>query len=159
MNKSDVVRAIERALSSKLDGLVRAAEAALDEATHSESKAENKYDTRSLEASYLAGGQTERLIELKRRLAYVRVLSTDPLPSESPAQAGALIHVEEEERTWWCFLAPGGGGLKVEVAGEQVVVVCPTSPVGRALLGLREDEEASVPARSGVRELVVLTVR
>ena len=39
--------------------------AVVDAATNTESKPENKYDTRALEASYLAGAQQERLNEMK----------------------------------------------------------------------------------------------
>lgn len=34
-------------------------------ATHEDTKAENKYDTHGLEASYLARAQSERVLDLK----------------------------------------------------------------------------------------------
>ena len=42
----------------------RAADSAREGATHEDAKAENQYDTRGLEASYLAGAQAERVMHL-----------------------------------------------------------------------------------------------
>src|SRR4051812_31278987 len=58
MTKEELVKAIIAKLNHNLGILERAARAAHAEATHESSKAENKYDTRGLEASYLAGGQS-----------------------------------------------------------------------------------------------------
>ena len=43
----------------------RAAKASHAEATAEENRAENKYDTRGLEASYLATGQANKVLELE----------------------------------------------------------------------------------------------
>ena len=159
MNKPAVIRAIRAALQTELDHLVHSTEAALSEATGEESHAENKYDTRALEASYLAGGQTERLLALKKRIAWFDVLSTGDLRPNSPVQAGALVQVEEDEIEWWCFVAPEGGGLKVKVDGVDVTVIGPDAPIGRALLGSKEDDDVLVRTHRGDRELAVLSVR
>ena len=60
MNKSQLVREILAALSDSLGLLEKAARASHAEATHESSKAESKYDTRGLEAAYLAGGQARQ---------------------------------------------------------------------------------------------------
>ncbi len=159
MHKPTVIRAIRAALQAEFDHLVQSTEAALAEATGEESHAENKYDTRALEASYLAGGQTERLLALKKRVAWFDVLNTGDLSDGSRIQAGALVQVEEDEETWWCFVAPEGGGLKVQVDGTEVTVIGPDAPIGRALLGSREDDDVLVRTHKGHRELAVLAVR
>ena len=60
MKKLEVVRHIIEALHDRLAVLEKAARASHAEATHESSKAENKYDTRGLEAAYLAGGQARQ---------------------------------------------------------------------------------------------------
>ena len=48
-------------INDELEVIKKSAEIAHDDATHEESRAENKYDTRGLESSYLAGAQMERV--------------------------------------------------------------------------------------------------
>jgi hypothetical protein len=57
MDKARIIEQIVASLSESLAVLEKAARASHAEATHESSKAESKYDTRGLEAAYLAGGQ------------------------------------------------------------------------------------------------------
>jgi hypothetical protein len=63
MNKRAVLKKIIAKLTGELEVYFRAAEYARAEATHEQNKAENKYDTRGLEASYLARGQSKQAAE------------------------------------------------------------------------------------------------
>lgn len=56
MDKRALIKKIVAQLEAELALLTKAARSAHAEATHESSKAENKYDTRGLEASYLARG-------------------------------------------------------------------------------------------------------
>ena len=60
MNKRAIIKKIIAKLTGELEVYFRAAQYARDEATHEQNKAENKYDTRGLEASYLARGQSKQ---------------------------------------------------------------------------------------------------
>ncbi len=60
MNKRALIRKIVARLTEELEVCFRAVQASRAEATHEQSKAENKYDTRGLEASYLARGQSKQ---------------------------------------------------------------------------------------------------
>ena len=69
------VRTTLRAQLAALETMVGASR---DEATNAESRPENKYDTRALEASYLAAGQGARLADLKQLVGWIEALSGDP---------------------------------------------------------------------------------
>src|ERR1051325_2304099 len=60
IKKADLLARIVESLADSLGVLDKAARASHAEATHESSKAENKYDTRGLEAAYLAGGQARQ---------------------------------------------------------------------------------------------------
>src|SRR5258706_2373263 len=64
MNKRQILKQIIAALTQSLAVLEKAARASHEEATHESSRAESKYDTRGLEAAYLAGGQTRQAKEI-----------------------------------------------------------------------------------------------
>src|SRR5438034_11355545 len=69
MNKRAIIRKITAKLVSELEIYFRAAQFSRAEATHESSKAENKYDTRGLEASYLARGQSKQAAEIEAAIA------------------------------------------------------------------------------------------
>ena len=140
MNKRCVMETIADRLAGDLALLHKAAREAHAEATHESSKAENKYDTRGLEASYLADGQVRQAIETEEAIAQIQMLSMADLPPGTAVTLGALVELESRGRTMFYFMAPRGGGVEVEVDGEEVVVLTPQSPLGRLLVGKKEDD-------------------
>ncbi|GGJ78562.1 GreA/GreB family elongation factor [Pseudomonas matsuisoli] len=116
--------------------------AAHEAATHEESKAENKYDTRGLEAAYLADGQRRRLAEIETALAAYRNLQAGS--QYAVVRVGALVLLESEGAERWVFLGPDGAGLKVTLHGAEVLVISPRSPLGAAILGMALDDEVDV---------------
>lgn len=127
--------------------------AAIEGAFHEEAKPENDKDTRGLEQSYLARGYAARVAELETAVAAVEALTTSKCAKVS---MGALVTIDEDARERSVFVAPGGGGLTL--AGG-VTVVTPTSPMGKALLGKVEDDEAELVAGGAQRTLVITAIR
>jgi transcription elongation GreA/GreB family factor len=120
-------------LRADLDPLERAHQAALEGATHEESKPENSKDTRALEQSYLARGQALRVADARRAVADVAAMSVDRVRGDQPVRVGALVTTVEGDDERLVFVAPHGGGSVL--AGGTVHVVTPPSPLGRALVG------------------------
>src|SRR5687768_11096256 len=89
--KSEVLAELRKILRDELSRLARGTDMARDEATSVESRPENQYDTRALEASYLAAGQGERLEALRLLLAWAEVQRDDPTDT---VEAGALALLE-----------------------------------------------------------------
>lgn len=146
--------AIVTALRTQYANLRKSADSARDEATHPDSKAESKYDTRAIEAGYLAGAQARRLMELETTVARY-----DRLPLESPEtetiKGPALVVLAAADGTERCyFLGPGAGGLTVSVDGVSVTVITPSSPLGKVLLGAELGDE--VLPQKGADPLVLV---
>jgi len=72
LNKRAIVQKIIALLVAELEGYNRSARAAHAEATDEQCKAENKYDTPGLEASYLARGQSRQAAEVMQSDSTVR---------------------------------------------------------------------------------------
>jgi len=83
MNKRVLIKKIVARLTEELEVYFRAARASRAEATHEQSKAENKYDTRGLEASYLARGQSRQAAEIQDAIAAFE--STEKVPEGKTA--------------------------------------------------------------------------
>jgi transcription elongation GreA/GreB family factor len=146
---------LTRLVRADLDAAERAQRETVAGATHEEARPENDKDTRALEQSYLARGQAQRVEQLGAELAELAALRPRAFSEGDPVALGALVTVEEDERSRLLLIAPARGGT--ELSGN-VQVVTPTSPLGRALLGARAGEfrEVRLPQKS--RELAIVRV-
>lgn len=106
-------------------------------ATDPGSKAESKYDTRSLEASYLAVGQARQVEELARALRHFESFHPPSFGAGEAIAAGALVELRTPGGRAWFFLAPAGGGLEVSIGQDTITLLSPESPLYQNLLGCR----------------------
>ena len=159
-NKCELLHAIVEQLGVDLEMIQRAAQTAYEAATAEENIAENKYDTLSLEASYLATGQARRMEEIRQaRAAYLQLSLRDYDP-EQGIQVSNLVLVEDQEgRRQWLFLGPQAAGLKIGSGEGLVTVITPRSPLGQQLLGTFEDDELDLVVGNGRQRLAVISVR
>ena len=156
MNKAAVIRQIRDLLDAELEGLVQMTAMSRDEATGGQSKPENKYDTRALEASYLAAGQGQRLEELRRLTSWYQTLESSHRFDR--VAEGALVQTETEEgAVQWLFIAPAGG-TRVQYDNQNIQVVSLRSPLGSALAGCEADDAATVESPQGRIEVEVLAI-
>jgi transcription elongation GreA/GreB family factor len=147
VNKTALRDAIVAQLRAELALQTTAALLARDEAISEESRAENKYDTHSQEAAYLAEGQARQAAEIEASLAHYAAL---PLPAFSPGDAialGAVVELGAGRRRTCYFVGPRAGGMELVVDGSEILVVTPQSPLGRQLLGRRVGDSVSLPGR------------
>ena len=138
MNKQNLTNQIITRLRNEHASLLREAKTSHAAATHDENIPDNKYATLGLEASYLAQGQANRAQDILRALGQFRRLSLQPFGADAPIRLTALVTLEDDAgRCKRVFIGPAAGGLRLEVAGAEVLVITPASPLGRALLGKR----------------------
>ena len=159
MNKKQILQQIIATLQRDFSALQTAVDLARDAATHEESKAENKYDTRGLEASYLAHGQAQRAAEIAMALDNYQRLSKTELPQCDQVMLSALVELEDESggrRYLW--LGAEAGGLKLASEGKDVTVVTPQSPLGKVLMGRRVEDEVLVDVRDERVEYVLVSL-
>lgn len=147
IDKQAVFEAVKRQLEADLQRAQKRAREAADGATHEENRAEGDKDMRATEASYVARGQAGRATEMEE--AFVRVSALELLRFKPGARIAisALIELLHDGKTLHYFLVPAAGGERVVVGGTEVQTLTPQSPLGRALLGASEGDEAELPAR------------
>lgn len=158
MNKKDLIEAIRIQLESDKAVLIEAAKATYEAATHEESKPENEYDTRGLEASYLAGAQAKRIAEIEELLVICKHLDIKTFGSNDKINSSALVEVEHNGKHNFLFILPKGGGVHVSFEGKNIQIITPNSPLGEALQGLKEGDVAVVETGDQVREYEILNV-
>src|SRR5438094_4791585 len=106
LQKQLIVEKILAALAAELEGYARSARSAHAEATDEQSKAENKYDTRGLEASYLARGQSRQAAETAQARQQFEELPLREFGPGDPIDLSALVEVESEGARAIYFIGP-----------------------------------------------------
>lgn len=157
MDKQELLLAVIKTLESTLANITNAALIAKEAATSEESKAENKYDTRGLEASYLAGAQAKLSDELKVTIHKLSLLKLRDFQDDETIALTALIRVLVNEKTAkQFFMLPGGGGTKVNVGNQEIQVITPESVVGQALLTKKKGDLFDLTINGKVIEYEIL---
>lgn len=155
-NKKRLLALLTSQLEGEIEVLSTAVQSAADAATHAEAKPENKYDTRGLEASYLAGAQTERLAELKANLSRLRQL---PLTeAATKVVLAALVELVSDGQTSVYWILPFAGGSRLPLDGIAVLTITAQSPVSRALLGKEVGDVVTVATASGAKDYEIVAL-
>jgi transcription elongation GreA/GreB family factor len=158
VDKRALIEAIVAQLGGELELLARAARAAHSEATLESNKAENKYDTRGLEASYLARGQSRQAAEAALAIEELRTLPLRTFAAEDEIDLGAFVEVANKRERNFYFIAPRAGGTEVTLDGNEVLVITPQSPLGRQLVGRRQGESVEVAIAGATHRLRIVAV-
>jgi hypothetical protein len=135
MNKRLLIGKIIAQLGENLETLYAAARSSRTEATHESSKAENKYDTRGLEAGYLAQGQMKQAEQIEQSITEFQKMPCSHFEPETPIANGAVIELDSKEGNRFYFMAARGGGIEVEMDGKEIIVLTPQAPLGQLLMG------------------------
>jgi hypothetical protein len=159
LDKAKLVDYIRSSLEKDLLVLREAERSTREAATHEESKPENEYDTRALEASYLAAAQSKRITETEELLVIFKHAGLKNFSETDSISTSALVEIEFKGRVGFYFMMPKGGGNNVTFEGKKVQVVTPNSPLGEALLGLRSGDTAIVESGSQMLEYEIISIQ
>ncbi|MDB6020543.1 MAG: transcription elongation factor GreAB [Pedosphaera sp.] len=140
MNKASLVKQIVASLTEHLGVLEKAARASHAEATHESSKAENKYDTRGLEAAYLAGGQARQVREIVEAIKLYETMTAKNFTPDEPIDLTALVQLDMDGARSTYFIGPKSGGLEIMHQRLEIMVITPQSPLGQNLMGKKSGD-------------------
>ncbi len=159
MNKKLIVRKIVDDLTARAALHVDAARAAHAEATDVENKAEDRYDTRGLEAAYLAAGQSRQTAETERAIAAFKTMKLPKFGPKDPVDLGALVdlQVKGEDPSLY-FIGPSAGGTEIVHEKRTLLVITPQSPLGEQLVGRKQGDRLKIRIAGTSNEYRLLTV-
>jgi transcription elongation GreA/GreB family factor len=148
VSKHAVLEAFKHRLGAELERAQKRARDAAEGATHEENRSEGDKDMRATEASYVARGHSGRVAEMEEALARLNALELLSFAAGDRIAMTALVELEHGGRRLHYFLLPSAGGERVQSAGVEIQALTTQSPLGTALLGLIEGDEAELPSRS-----------
>ncbi len=159
IDKEIIRQTILTQLSKDHNNAVLAANTAHAAATNEESKAENKYDTRGVEASYLAEGQSRRVADLDVAIAAYEGLPLYEFDENTPIRLTALVTlVDSDDNNRCLFVGPDGGGLVLALTTGECIVVTPMAPLGKALIGKVVGDEVVIKAANQTTSYEIISV-
>ncbi len=155
LDKKLILQGLIDNLRHELKEVESAAIASKDLVTQGDLKSDGKYDTRAIEASYLAGAQLKRVEEIK---IDIQMLEEIELQNSTKIQMGSLALIEYKGQERYYFLTSTSGGTLLTIDGQPVLVISVFSPIGNEALGLSEGEIFEVETPKEMRQYKVLKV-
>ena len=145
MNKAAVIEEIISKLRSQLAVAAGASNEAASYASDEEAKAESKWDTQGIEASYLAAGQAGQARVIAEAIQSLKSFLLDIQSDNKTITAGTLIECDLNGFNDWFFLSPEGGGVSVKIDDSEVTVITPQSPIGQQIIGKKAGANFNLP--------------
>lgn len=155
IDKKIILEQLIKNLQTELREVEGAAQSTRDLATQDDLKSEGKYDTRAIEASYLASAQQKRVEEIK---IDIQMLEEIEIQNSIKLQMGSLALIEYKGNERFYFLTSTSGGTMLTVDGKTILVISVFSPLGNGALGLVEGEAFEVETPKELRIYKVLKV-
>ena len=104
MDKKKLIEAIMEQLEIEMEAAKATAKVSREAATNEESRPENEYDTRALEASYLAGAQSKRVVEIEEVITVFKFVQIKNLRPDEAISSTALVEVELDGKQSYLFV-------------------------------------------------------
>lgn len=155
LDKKNILQALIDNLKQELKEVEEIAKSSKDMVTQGDLKSDGKYDTRAIEASYLAGAQLKRVEEIK---IDIQMLEEIELQKSSKLQMGSLALIEHKGQERYYFLTSTSGGTMLTIDGHPVLVISVFSPLGSEALGLCEGESFEIETPKEMRQYKILKV-
>ncbi len=157
-DKQAILQQFTEKFRDELNVMLQSADEARNYAIADDAKAENKYDTRGLEASYLAHGQAKRAQDLAKVVGVLELLEVKDFKDKS-IEATALVHIEiDGERKAWYFTLPQRGGESIEYKSQKIMSLSPESPLGQNVFGARLGDYFELNGKNGPLEYEIIQV-
>ena len=135
MTKAELLKQVIHLLETEVENATKVATETAESVNDDESRSEGKYDTRGLEASYVASAQAGFVKDLRESLAAFNSLQLRSFTSSDPIAIGALVTALSSSGREQFFMAPAHGGTEIASESGPILLITPQSPLGADMLG------------------------
>ena len=153
--KKKIIDELLSKVRSELSALETASKSAKAYVTDGDVKSDGKYDTRGIEAGYLAGAQERRVEELKLELQMLEEIPVREFSKDDEVAIGSLVDLSFNGQTRRYFIAPTAGGTMLNIDGTAILVISTFSPIGDAVFGTTLSEEFELETPNELRRYKV----
>lgn len=154
--KKEILNHLKEQLQNELEKAKSAYDTTHKHATDSEMKADDKYDTRSIEAGYLAGAQKKRVEELELEIQLIDEVNLDHVNDKVAVGSLVTLNFNNQDRRY--FISSTSGGSMIKIKDEVVLVISAFSPIGSEVIGLKVGDSFEVEIKEQQREYEVTEI-
>jgi transcription elongation GreA/GreB family factor len=155
LDKKIIKKHIIKLLEGRIADLTEVVDSVTSEVTSGDNKQESKYDTRAIEASYLAGAQKARLETLRRELSLMKLLNIEP--NDELIKVGSLVKIlKNQQDEQYFFFTPQTGGERLKIGDIEIITLSMTNPLSREFVGLDVGEEFLFEQTNNEYEVLVI---
>lgn len=156
IDKLKILQELRDRVQKDLDQAKSALSTARKHASEEELKSDGKYDTRSIEAGYLAGALQVRATELEQELALLGEISFEF--DHDQLSIGSLAEIELNQNKRHYFISSTSGGSLISIDDCPILVISAFSPIAAAAIGLSVGETFEVEINAQVREYKIISI-
>lgn len=156
MKKELIVEHLRENLQNELLKAKAAYNSSHDHATDNELKADGKYDTRAIEAGYIAGAQKKRVEELELEINLIDEIDLEN--TQSQVAVGSVVKLSFNGLEKLYFISSTSGGSMVKLEDEIILVISAFSPIGSQVIGLQKGDSFEVEIKEDQREYTIVEI-
>lgn len=153
--KKKIIEELLLKVRTELSALESASKSAKAYVTDGDIKSDGKYDTRGIEAGYLAGAQEKRVEELKLELQMLEEIPIRDFSKGEEVGIGSLVDLTFKGQTRRYFIASTAGGTMLNIDSTPILVISTFSPIGDAVFGTSLGEEFELETPQELRHYKV----
>ncbi|MGB0453018.1 MAG: GreA/GreB family elongation factor [Bacteriovoracaceae bacterium] len=155
VTKEEILQEIISHYQNERETLESIAEETKKGTTGDEVKQEGKYDTRAIEAGYLAGAQARRVEETKLNLTKAR--SFKILQNNGSVSVGSLLKLRDlDEKELMYFISPTESGFYSKKL--KLHIISYNSPIAQEAINLSTGDTFEVIIPSGTKEFEIIEI-
>lgn len=156
MEKQKILEHLKKNIQQELDKAKNAYQTSHGHATDNELKADGKYDTRAIEAGYLAGAQKKRVEELEQEVKLLDEI--DLSHTNDQVSVGSLVGLSYNNLEKKYFISSTSGGSMFNIDGEIILIISAFSPLGVEAIGLKKGDTFEVQVKNQDREYTITSI-
>lgn len=161
-NKNEILEMLLSHMIEEFQKVEKTVSTARNLLTEKDMQQEGKYDTRRIEAGYLAGAQGKRLEILKQDIQILRNFEPPLYEMDAEIGLGALVKCRDlsdsKAKEHFYFIIPSSGGISLKIGGEDIQVLSIHSPLGNELMRLEVGETVEIETPGVSKELEILAL-
>jgi transcription elongation GreA/GreB family factor len=158
VDKSLIIEELKSKVESELLAAKEACDSTAAYKNADDMRQEGKYDTRAIEAGYLAGAQQKRVSELEQELKLLETVEVKEFKADDEIAIGALVELKHRGKVQKYFLSTTAGGSLLNIQNQVVLVISVFSPIGSELIGLGLGDFFELETPKGLKEYEIVSL-
>ncbi|MFA6352924.1 MAG: GreA/GreB family elongation factor [Candidatus Paceibacterota bacterium] len=157
MDKSEIIKKIISELEKRLEPLDEEIKDNHEFAIKAPGAMESHSDTSKFQFSRLAANLQSDYDKISESIKLLKKIDINK--KSNRIEEGSIIKIKEGDKILFNILLPSvGGGIIVSDGDIQITSISASSPLGKELIGKKEEDEVEIKLPSGIKSFTILEI-